>query len=110
MFVNNIPLIVIIIKRLKFTIIEYILSESEKSLVNSINKIVTHYKLYGLYVRTMFVDPEFQFLEYKVFSTVINTTGAIDHIPEVDKHIQVVNDRGTRTSIQSTYPLFHTPN
>ena len=33
----------------------------------------------------MFVDPELQFTEDKVVSTSLNTTGARDPIPEVER-------------------------
>ena len=62
MFVNKIPLLVIIRKGLKFTTIEYISNISEISLVKYMNKIVRHYKSHGLLVSTMFIDPEFQLL------------------------------------------------
>ena len=38
----------------------------------------------------MFVDPDFHFLEEKLVSTTLNTTGAHDHVPEVDNQIQVI--------------------
>ena len=41
----------------------------------------------------MFIDPELQFLEEKVVRTNLNTTGARDHVPEVDMQIQVIKER-----------------
>ena len=41
----------------------------------------------------MFVDPELYFLEEKVFSSSLNTTGAWYHVPEVEKYIQVIKER-----------------
>ena len=38
----------------------------------------------------MSVDPEFQSLEEKVGSTTLNTNGARDHVPEVERQIQVI--------------------
>ena len=38
----------------------------------------------------MFVDPEFQFLEENLVSTTLNTTGALDNIPEVERKKQVI--------------------
>ena len=40
----------------------------------------------------MFVDPEFKSLEEKVVSTTLNTTGVRDHVPEVERHIQVIKE------------------
>ena len=33
----------------------------------------------------MFVDPKLQFLEYNLVRTVLNMTGARDHVPEVER-------------------------
>ena len=68
----------------KFTMIEYLSSKNEKALVNSIDRIVSYYKSYGLHVGKMFVDPEFQFLEKTVVGITLNTTGAHDHVPKVE--------------------------
>ena len=57
------------------------------------NKIVSYYKPYSLHVGTMFVDPEFQYLEEKLVSTTLNITGARDHAPEVERQIQVIKKR-----------------
>ena len=62
MFINKLPFLVSIIRKLKFTTIEYLSSKNEISLVTSINKIVSYYS-HGLHVVTMFVDPEFKSLE-----------------------------------------------
>ena len=47
----------------------------------------------------MFVDPEFKSLEEKVVSTTLNPTGARDHVPEVERQIQV-----TRNACDHTMP------
>ena len=81
MFINKLPFLVSISRRLKFTTIEYLSSKNEIALVTSINKIVSYYRSHGLHVVTMFVDPEFKSLEEKLVSTTLNTTGARDHVP-----------------------------
>ena len=83
MFINKLPFLVSIIRRLNFTTIEYLSSKNELTLVTSINKIVSYYRSHGLHVVTMFVDPEFKSLEEKLVSTTLNTTGTHDHVPEV---------------------------
>ena len=85
MFVSKLPFLVSISRGLQFTTIEYHSSKTEMLLVTSINKIVIYYKSHGLHVGTMFVDPEFQFLEEKVVSTALNTTGARDDVLEVER-------------------------
>ena len=41
----------------------------------------------------MFVEPEFQSLEEKLVSTILSTNGARDHVPEVERKIQVIKER-----------------
>ena len=41
----------------------------------------------------MFINPELQFLEEKVVKTTLNTTGAREHVPEVDIQIQVIKEQ-----------------
>ena len=74
MFINKLPFLVSISRRLKFTTLEYLSSKNKIALVTSINKIVSYYRSYGLHVVTMFIDPEFKSLEEKVVSTTLNTT------------------------------------
>ena len=85
MLINKLPFLVSISRRLKFTTIEYLSSMNEIALVTSINKIVRYYRSRGLHVGTMFVDPEFNSLEEKLVSTTLNTTGARDHVPGVER-------------------------
>ena len=79
-FINKLPFLVSISRGLKFTTIEYLSSKSDIALVNSINKIVSYNNSHGLHEHTMFVDPDFQFLEEKVVSTALNTRGYIPKI------------------------------
>ena len=44
MFINKLPFLVSIIRRLKFTMIEYLSSKNEIALVNYNNKIVSYYR------------------------------------------------------------------
>ena len=40
----------------------------------------------------MIVDPEFQFLEEKVVSTIVNITGAPYHVPKAERQIHVIKE------------------
>ena len=83
MFIKKLLFLVSIVQGMYFTTIEYLLRKNELALVTSINKIVSYYKSHGLHGGTMFIDPEFQFLEEKVVSTTLNTTGVCNHVLEV---------------------------
>ena len=104
MLINKLPFLVSIIQRLKFTTIVYLSSKNEISLVTFINKIGIYYRSHGLHVGTMFVDPEFHSLEEKVFSTILNTTGAREQVPEVERQKPGYQGVDARTSLQPTFP------
>ena len=86
--------------------IQYISSKNKISLLTSINKMVSYYISHGLHVGTMFVNPDFQSLEEKVVSTTLNKTGACDHVPEVDRQIQVINERIQSHHANLPFPSF----
>ena len=106
MFINKLMFLVSIIRRLKFTTIEYLSSKKDIALVTSINKIVSYYRSHGLHVVMMFVDLEFKTLEEKVVSTTLNTTGASDHVPEVENQIQVIKERVRAHHTNLPFPSF----
>ena len=54
----------------------------------------------------MFVDPKFKSLEEKVFRTTLNTTGAQDHVPEVERQIKVIKKRMRSHDSNLTFPNF----
>ena len=93
-------------QQLKFTMIEYLSSNNEIFLVTPINKIVSYYRSHCLHVVKMFVDPEFNALEEKVFITTLNTTGARDHVSEVERQIKVIKERMRAHHANLTFPSF----
>ena len=54
----------------------------------------------------MFVDTEVQFLEEKLFSAALNTTGARYHVPEVEIQIQVIKERMQAHHSKLPFPNF----
>ena len=106
MFINKLPFLVRIRRRLKFTTIEYLSRKNEIALVTSINKIVSYYRSHRLHVVTMLVDPEFNSLKEKLVSTTLNTTGLRDHIPEVEIQIQVIMERMRSHHTNLAFPRF----
>ena len=106
MFINKLLFLVSISRRLKFTTMEYLSRKNEIALVASINKIVSYYRSHGLHVVTMFVDPEFNSLEEKLVRTTMNTTGARDHVTEVERQIQVIKERMRAHHTNLPFPNF----
>ena len=54
----------------------------------------------------MLADPEFQFLEYKVSSTRLNTAGARDQTPEVERQIKAIKERMRANIDNLPFPSF----
>ena len=54
----------------------------------------------------MCVHPEFKSLEEKVVSTTLNTTGARNHVPEVERQIQVIKERMRAHHANLPFPSF----
>ena len=106
MFNNKLPFLVSIIPRMKFATIDYLSSKNDIAIVTSINKMVSYYRSHGLHVGTMFIDPEFKSLEENVVSTTLNTTGARDHVPEVERQIQVINEHMRAHHTNLPFPRF----
>ena len=93
MFINKLALLVSVSKQTKFTMIEYIPNRPEKELARSVNNIIDIYKQQGFSIHTMYMDPEFNCLDKLIVGTDLNTTSARDHVPEIERQIQVVNKR-----------------
>ena len=106
MFINKLPFLVNISQRMKFATIEYLSSMNKIALVTSIDKRVSYYISHGLHVVTMFVDPEFKSLEENVVSSTLNKTGARDHVPEVERQIQVIKERMQAHHANLPFPSF----
>ena len=54
----------------------------------------------------MFVDPEFKSIEEKLVRTTLNTTGTRDHVPEVERQIQVIKEQIRAHHSNLTLPIF----
>ena len=54
----------------------------------------------------MFVDLDFKSLEEKIFSTNLNTTGARDHVPEIERQIHASKERMRAHNANLTFTRF----
>ena len=83
--------------------IEYIPNRTKGLLVKSIDMITRCYKARDIVVRTLFVDPEFDFLEKCIKHTTVNTTTAQEHVPEVER--QILNIKNRMKAIHAALPF-----
>ena len=93
MFVNKLDFLISVSRRLKFTTIEYISNSPEKELARPVNKIIDVYKQRGFLIHNMYMDPDLNCLDKLIVGMDINTTAARDHVPEIERQIQVAKEQ-----------------
>ena len=93
MFVNGIPFLVSVSRRLKFLTCERIQKRTRPVLLKGVNNIAKIYKKRGFVVRTAFMDGEFEPRRPLLPDLDLNTTGANEHVPEVKRCIRVIKER-----------------
>jgi hypothetical protein len=76
MFVNGLPFVVSISRKIKFTTVEYLLRRKQNHLVKSIRKIINLYKQRGFTIETALMDREFECLRGDFQEINLNTTAA----------------------------------
>jgi hypothetical protein len=103
MFVNGLPFLVSISRKIKFTTVEYLIGRKQHHLFNSIRKSVNLYKQRGFTIETALMDREFECLRGNLPELNLNTTAASEHIPDVERQIRVLKERSR--AIRSTLPF-----
>jgi hypothetical protein len=105
MFVNGLPFVTLILRKVKFTTIEYITTRSETNLVKSLLNIISPYKARGFTPSTALLDREFECLRLELLThgVNLNTTAASEHVPDIERQIRLIKER-TR-ALRSTLPF-----
>jgi hypothetical protein len=103
MFANSPPFMVSISRKIKFTIVEYLLGRKQTQLVNSIRKNINLYQTRGFTKDTALMDREFECLKSDLPELNLNTTAASEHVPDVKRQICVLKERSR--VIRSTLPF-----
>jgi hypothetical protein len=93
MFVNGLPFVTSISRKVKFTTIEYITTWSEPNLIKSLLKIVSLYKARGFTPSTALMDREFEFLRLELLThgVNLNTAAASEHVPDIEQQSRLIN-------------------
>ena len=111
MFVNKIPFLVSLSRRLKFQTVQALKSRTVDNLVKSIKKIVNTYSIPGFKIKCTYMDREFEAMRDPLLQgtnpIVINTAGADDHVPDIERRIRVVKERVRAT--KAMLPFKKTP-
>jgi hypothetical protein len=107
MFVNGVPFLVSVARGLNLVTAEFTPSRTAKQLALGITWMIDLYARGGFQVGTVLMDNEFEKLQNCVPILAINTTATKEHVPEVERKIRLIKERGR--GIQNTLPFKKMP-
>jgi len=107
MFVNKVPFLVSQSRGLNLITCEFLPSRTAKSLASKIDLIRHLYARGGFMVGTILMDNEFEKLRPLIPGININTTAAKEHVPEIERRIRVIKERGR--ALLNTLPFTKMP-
>jgi hypothetical protein len=108
MLVNGVPFLVSVARGLNFVTAEFVPSpRTAKQLALGVNRITDLYACGGFQVGTVLMDNEFEKLRNLVPTLAINTTAAKEHVPEIERKIRLIKERGR--GILNTLPFKKMP-
>jgi hypothetical protein len=107
MFVNGVPFLVSVARGLNLVTAEHMPSRTAKQLAVGIVLIMDLYLRGGFQVGTVLMDNEFKKLCNLVPVLAVNTTAAKEHVPEVERRIRLIKERGR--GILNTLPFKKMP-
>ena len=94
-FVNNIPFLLTLGKRIKFTTLENVGNRKGTTLLCGMTAGPKFYGEHVYDISTMFMENDFEALALymKGVKINLNTTAADEHVPEIERQIRVVKER-----------------
>jgi hypothetical protein len=107
MFVNSVPFLVTVSRGLNLLTTEYTPSRTAKQLAAGIRRVMDVYSRGGFVVGTILADNEFKPLQNLLPILAVNTTAAKEHVPEVERRIRLIKERGR--GILNTLPFKKMP-
>ena len=91
MFINAIPFLITISRNLHFGTVEVLPNRQETTIKNKLRAVTHLYEQRGFRVTSIMADPEFEPL--RTTFPQLNTCGADEHVPEIERFIRTVKDR-----------------
>ena len=92
LLVNNIPLLITIRQKVKFSTAENIADRKAKTLLKGLRNTTSLYNKQNVSITTLFMDNESEALKPHLdeMNITLNTTAASEHVPEIECQICVV--------------------
>jgi hypothetical protein len=107
MFVKGVPFLVSMARGLNLVTAEHMPTRTAKQLAVGIVRIMDLYSCGGFQVGTVLMDNKFKKLRNLVPVLAVNTTAAKEHVPEVERRIRLIKERGR--GIFNTLPFKKMP-
>ena len=105
MFVNGIPFLTTLSRKIKLQIVEHIQTRTDTSICNALPKVMKLYAREGFVVNLIMMDREFTKLELSFDLVEINTTAAREHVDETKQSVRTIRDCGRPISTVLTYTV-----
>ncbi|KAL7538669.1 hypothetical protein ACHAXR_008718 [Thalassiosira sp. AJA248-18] len=106
-FIDEIPMLLTLSRRIKFVTTEHTPSRTAKQLTKHITRVLQIYYRAGIKVRYVLMDGEFEKVKAELPSVVVNTTAAKEHVAEAERMIRLLKERCR--GIICTLPFTHIP-
>ena len=107
MFVNGLAFLVTISRDIRLRTAEYLPTRTAKAIGSSINKVKKIYSRGGYIVNCLLMDQEFDKVEPEIDDSIeVNTSGARDHCPEIERSIRTIKERCRSVIAVSPFDYF----
>ena len=100
MFVNSVPFLVTISRRIRLRTSEYLPSRTRPILGHSLKKVLNVYTRGVFMVNVILMDQEFDKVAPDMDLALVNTTAAREHVAEVEREIRTIKE-GTRSTVST---------
>ena len=94
MFVNGIPFLVTMSRRIRFITVQHVPDRKASALANVMKQVMNLYSRAGFVCQTALMDGEFEPLKAKLVGSIeVNTTAKNEHVGEIERKIRSLKDR-----------------
>ena len=99
MFVNGIPFLVTMSRRIRFITVQHVPDRKASALANVMKQVMNLYSRAGFVCQTALMDGEFEPLKAKLVGSIeVNTTAKNEHVGEIERKICSLKDNGIGSS------------
>jgi hypothetical protein len=93
LFVNKIPFLLMISRRLHFGSVENLNNRQVPTIRKGLHKVLAQYKRRGFHITAIHTDPEFEPLQAVIEHIQFNFCAQNEHVSEIERFIRTVKDR-----------------